>query len=165
MFQNDKRVILLNSYNTREDFIILKTFVPHNRDSKPRKHCTGRALLHEKTWKMKQNMGNNGFQALDIRQQRMGVPGRQEMDEVSLSGGDQADSPGRWVWPETAGQMLLGRVADGEGLRSPLVREHRTDPWKCLSLEKKPPERRRGSITWSWYKTRNTICSPDRKTS
>lgn len=32
---------------------------------------------------MKQNIGNNGFQALDIRQQRMGVPGRQEMDEVS----------------------------------------------------------------------------------
>lgn len=55
MLQNDKWIILLNFYNTREDLAILKMFVPRNRDSKPREHHTGRALLHEKTLKMKQN--------------------------------------------------------------------------------------------------------------
>lgn len=49
MFQNDKWVILLNFYKTREDLTMLKMFVPHSRDSKPREHGTGRALLHEKT--------------------------------------------------------------------------------------------------------------------
>ena len=52
MFQNNN--FLLNFYNTREDFTILKMFVPHNRDSKPRKHC----ILDVPSYMKKHEKGN-----------------------------------------------------------------------------------------------------------
>lgn len=161
-------------------------FVPHNRDSKPMKHCTGHTLLHETSYE--QNTWNNGFQALDTRQQRIGSPEGQEMNEVSpviaSSTGPAAgmgNSGGAWWAPRVEGTELVvqgdesgcglqGRCQrkerdSGDGQHSPSVSKQCTDQRTCVSLGKEPPKKIRGNIIWGWYKTRNSVCSPDRKTS
>ena len=95
MFQNDKWIILLNFYNTREDLAILKMFVPRNRDSKPRKHRTGCALLHEKNIKNETKHMKQWFSSIKHQATEDGVPGGQGMSGMPPSGGDQASSPGR----------------------------------------------------------------------